>query len=212
GSGSSSSSSSSAAAAVPTAPASTSGHVNIQVGANQKFVFSPSNVTAPVGTLVTFFFPSAIAHSVTQSSFDAPCTHLASNGSSPAGFDSGLQQGTQFTINITDASVPIYFHCKAPTHCGLGMVGSINAPTTGDQTFQAFQAAAVKIGSSEKTESDTGFASGGVGAVATASAADTATASASASSSSGSTKKSGAVGLVASGLTAAAGAVLGAVL
>ena len=45
----------------------------------------------------------------------------------------------------------IWFHCKQVTHCGLGMVGSINAPSSGQYTFQAFQAAAKAIGSNEKT-------------------------------------------------------------
>jgi hypothetical protein len=54
---------------------------------------------------VTFFFPnSGIAHSVTQSSFANPCTYLAANGSVSAGFDSGLTQGDQFSITITDDS------------------------------------------------------------------------------------------------------------
>jgi hypothetical protein len=42
---------------------------------------------------------------VTQSSFDNPCVQMPTNGSLPAGFDSGLQADTQFTINITDATV-----------------------------------------------------------------------------------------------------------
>lgn len=43
----------------------------------------------------------SFAHSVTQSSFGAPCTYLAASGG-PGGFDSGLTQGTQFTITITN--------------------------------------------------------------------------------------------------------------
>jgi hypothetical protein len=37
-------------------------------------------------------------------------------------------------------------------HCGMGMVGSINAPTTGN-TYESFLAAAQAIGSSEVTVS-----------------------------------------------------------
>ncbi|TCD66474.1 hypothetical protein EIP91_001354 [Steccherinum ochraceum] len=172
-----------AAAAAPSAPASSSTQVNIDVGAGGNFIFKPANVTAANGTLVTFFFPDgAIPHSVTQSSFADPCTPLAS------GFDSGLQNSKQFTINITNDATPIWFFCKAPTHCGTGMVGSINAPATGN-TFDNFQAAAVKIGANEVTIQDSGFASGGVGALATASPA--ATVSASPSTSSGSSPSGG---------------------
>ncbi|THH33898.1 hypothetical protein EUX98_g323 [Antrodiella citrinella] len=165
-----------AAVAAPSAPPSTSSQINIDVGAGGNFVYSPANVTAVVGTLVTFFFPDgATPHSVTQSSFADPCTPLT--GANGTGFDSGLQNSKQFTINITDISTPIWFFCKAPTHCGTGMVGSINAPATGN-TFDNFQAAAVKIGANEVTIPDNGFVSGGVGALATASPAATVSGSA----------------------------------
>jgi hypothetical protein len=50
-----------------------------------------------------------------------------------------------WNLTITDDSQPIWFFCKqfAPTpHCDAGMVGAINPPTSGDNTFEAFQAAA----------------------------------------------------------------------
>jgi hypothetical protein len=84
-------------------------------------------------------------HSVTQSTFANPCTYLAAGNGSAAGFDSGLQTGTQFTITITNDQerkptfplpslffsfivylilvTAIWFFCKFPEHCGLGMVG-----------------------------------------------------------------------------------------
>jgi len=172
-----------AAAAASSAPPNTAGQINVNVGASG-LTFSPANFSAPVGTLVSFFFPSSIPHSVSQSSFANPCTPLS--GSSGNGFDSGLTSGKEFTINITDASTPIWFFCKAPTHCGSGMVGSINAPATGN-TFDAFQAAALKIGSSEPTIADNGPVTGGVGAIATSGP----TASSAASSAPSPTKSSG---------------------
>ncbi|KAF8911950.1 Cupredoxin, partial [Gymnopilus junonius] len=157
-----------AAAAAPSAPPSNSSQINIDVAAGGSFVFNPSNITAAVGTLVTFYFPGgSTPHSVTQSSFDNPCTYLASTSNSSGGFDSGLVgTGSTFTINVTDTN-PIWFHCKSvsPTHCpGFGMVGSINAPSSGD-TFAAFQAKAMS--SNAPTETDNGPVTGGVGAVAT---------------------------------------------
>jgi plastocyanin len=156
--------------------------MNVDVAFQKTFVFHPANITAPKGTNVTFWFPnSPLAHSVTQSSFAAPCTHLdAANGAS-AGFDSGLQKAKQFTITITDDTKPIWYHCKMATHCGQGMVGSINAPSSGN-TFDSFKAAALQIGSAEPAETDTGFVSGGVNAQATASPAATGSGASSAAS------------------------------
>jgi len=175
--------SASAPAAVPSAPANTAGNINIDVAFQGKFIFNPSNVTATNGTKVTFFFPnSPISHSVTQSSFAAPCTYLAAANGAPGGFDSGLQGGKQFTITITDDTKPIWYHCKQVGHCGMGMVGSINAPSSGN-TFDAFKAAALAIGSSEVAEPDSGFVGGGVNAqAANAPAATFAAAAAGASS------------------------------
>ncbi|KAI0060888.1 hypothetical protein BV25DRAFT_912006 [Artomyces pyxidatus] len=206
--GPSSSAVAAAGPAVPSAPPSTSSQINVDVAPGGQLMFSPNNITAPNGTLVTFFFPAMnpTQHSVTQSSFADPCTYLAAANGSSGGFDSGLQNSVQFTINITDDTKPIWFHCKAPLHCGLGMVGSINAPATGTNTFSAFQAAAMAIGSNEKTEQDNGPVTGGVNALATATPAATASPSAGSGSSSGSSSGgvrvavSGALGIVAAAL------------
>lgn len=99
------------------------------------------------------------------------------------------------------------------------MVSSINAPSTGN-TFDAWSAAAVKVGAGEKTVcaslaeppsselilctiqiTDNGPVTGGIGAVATATPA--ATASASSGSSSGSSGSNGAMSLGASSAVAA---------
>ncbi|KAJ8483224.1 hypothetical protein ONZ45_g14673 [Pleurotus djamor] len=165
--------------------AAPSGQINVADGGN--FVFSPANVTASNGTIVNFIFPNpgaGISHSVTQSSFASPCTYLAASSNNSAGFDSGLTAGTTFSITITDDTKPIWFHCKFPTHCGFGMVGSINAPSTGN-THDAFVAAAMAIGSNEATETDNGPVTGGFGAVATAAPATSSPASGGSSGGSG---------------------------
>ncbi|KAI0050001.1 hypothetical protein FA95DRAFT_1488002 [Auriscalpium vulgare] len=204
---------SAAAPAIPSAPPSTSSQMNIDVAPGGKLVFSPANITASNGTTVTFFFPHSLKHSVSQSSFAEPCTYLAAaNSSSAGGFDSGLQSAVQFSITITDDTKPIWFHCKAPSHCGLGMVGSINAPASGN-TFDAFQSAALAIGSSEQSETDNGPVTGGVNADATAAPAATFSASSSSSPSSGSGSSSGAArGVIASGVFAVAVAALAVVV
>jgi plastocyanin len=162
-----------ASAAAPSAPANTPGHFNVDVAFQNTLTFNPANLTVSNGSTVTFFFPTAITHSVTQSSFAAPCTYLAATSDTSGGFDSGLTAAKQFTITVTDDTKPIWFHCKMAKHCGQGMVGSINAPSTGN-TFEAFKAAALKIGGSQTPETATGFVSGGVNAQATASPAATA--------------------------------------
>ncbi|PLW09325.1 hypothetical protein PCASD_04126 [Puccinia coronata f. sp. avenae] len=128
-------------------------------------VFTPPTVNAKVGDTVKFlFFPKA--HSVSQSTFENPC-QIAS-GPEGKGFHSGLipvDQNTksddlpQWTLQVL-VPTPIWFHC-AP-HCGGGMVGAINPPTSGDQTFEKFVDNAKKTGGKAKNLK-TGDPAGGRG-------------------------------------------------
>ncbi|KAG6861723.1 hypothetical protein C0995_012727 [Termitomyces sp. Mi166 len=138
--------------------------------------FLPAVIVAQYGgpppaptTSAAVAVPSAPPDSPGQmnSSFEEPCTYLAASGNSSAGFDSGLQSAKTFTILIVDDTKPIWFHCKQVSHCGMGMVGSINAPATGNN-FDTFHQAALNIGSSEVTETDNGPMTGGVNGIATA--------------------------------------------
>ena len=70
-------------------------------------------------------------------------------------------------------------------HCGSGMVGAINAPTSGANTFANYQAAAEKLGTNQPQDTHAGGLVG-LGASATASAGPVAS-----SSGSGSTGGSG---------------------
>jgi hypothetical protein len=110
------------------------------------FQFIPPTVTAKNGTVVSFQFTGAPGnHSVTQSTFTDPCDPT------PGGFDSGwvfisqpsdLTETPVFNLTITDDSKPIWFFCKQllpGPHCSVGMVGAINAPTNGSNTFSAYQ-------------------------------------------------------------------------
>jgi len=174
------------------------GNVTVQVGPNLEY--NPSNFTASNGTDVTFIFSSSgTPHSVTQGSFDNPCVYL--NASDEAGFDSGLQTGKQFTIRITNDQQPIWFFCKTTGHCGLGMVGAINPPTSGD-TFEAYVAAAKSLGSNEPAlTTDTGPITSGVGALPTGTPVPISSSSSSGSASKSSSSSS-AGHLVADGLFA----------
>lgn len=144
-------------------------NIVVDVATGGVLAFTNNSITAAVGDTVSFQFEAG-NHSVTQSTFSAPCTRSA------GGFGSGFHtaaNATQFTITINDTK-PIWYYCgqtQPIIHCHQGMVGAINAATTGNATFAAFQSAAKALASS--TSSSTSAASSG-SATAGASAASTA--------------------------------------
>lgn len=130
-------------------------------------VYTPSSLTVVPGDQVTFEFRGS--HTVTQSSFDAPCTPLVNAAGAEVGVDSGyvtVASGVTtfplWTLNVTDAS-PAWFYCRLGPHCNLGMVFALNPPATGN-TFDAFLAAAKNATVVEPTGSS---ALSGSGIVAT---------------------------------------------
>ncbi|KAJ7082915.1 RmlC-like cupin [Mycena belliarum] len=131
----------------PTHPASPVHHL-IKVGADGQLKFSPANISASIGDIVTFeFHPKN--HTVTQSSFANPCKALAETSTTgQVGFKSGFRpvsmDATSFpTFNITiNDTAPIWGYCGQqgpPVHCQMGMVFSINAVESGPNNFEAFQ-------------------------------------------------------------------------
>jgi len=132
-------------------------------------IYTPNSVTAPNGTVVTFRFTGTPGnHTVTQSSFAAPCTPLE------GGFDSGwvfinatTTSPPEWNLTITNDAKPIWFYCKQlqkSPHCLAGMVGAINVAPGATNDISAFQVAA-------KTQAAVGEGQnglGGVGATATA--------------------------------------------
>ena len=120
--------------ATPTSVAGATETHWVDVGARGELLFSPQTLDAAVGDVVMFQF-LAFNHTVTQSSFDAPCT-------SQNGFDSGFrffnplnQTGivNQRLSFLVRDSEPVWFFCrqtKPRSHCNAGMVFAINA---GDQ-------------------------------------------------------------------------------
>ncbi|KAK4159815.1 hypothetical protein QBC43DRAFT_326382 [Cladorrhinum sp. PSN259] len=135
-----------------TAPTSTSpadglpngGHreILVDVGKNG-LTFEPNNIIELPRTRVRFSF-NPKNHSVVQSSFDNPCQPIG-----PGGFSSGhipvgqSPSGVFFDLIVPDTK-PLWFYCGQTTgnHCQSGMVGSINAPATGEKTLQAYVAKA----------------------------------------------------------------------
>ncbi|KAK8233784.1 hypothetical protein HDK77DRAFT_482236 [Phyllosticta capitalensis] len=108
--------------------------------------FYPDDVQAPVGSFVQFqFHPNN--HSVVESTFDAPCQPINSKDAFFSGFMPTTVAASNgilaFTIKITDDR-PRWYYCSQGKHCQKGMVGAINAPTSGQQTVDAFKALAAK--------------------------------------------------------------------
>ncbi|KAI0890305.1 uncharacterized protein GGS22DRAFT_11679 [Annulohypoxylon maeteangense] len=118
--------------------------LHIDVGFNGNLVFNPNNVTELVGTVFEFSY-NPQNHSIVQSSFDKPCQPLTNGFAAPFVPTMQTPSGVTFEVTVEDSN-PIWFYCAqtAKTHCQAGMVGSINAATTGDKTFAAFAALAAK--------------------------------------------------------------------
>ncbi|KAI8203257.1 hypothetical protein K4K52_005656, partial [Colletotrichum sp. SAR 10_76] len=135
-----------ASAAAASSSSSASGTVHVVKVGESGLTFSPNDVKAAVGDTVEFhFYPKA--HSVAQSSFDKPCEPL-SNGTA-TGFFSGPvpvssgEGADVFSVKVDDAS-PKWFYCATAQHCQGGMVGVINAPSSGGKTVDAYKEAAAK--------------------------------------------------------------------
>ncbi|KAI0089411.1 Cupredoxin [Irpex rosettiformis] len=120
-------------------------------GQDGSLVYTPSSVIAKKGDIVRFTF-NPKNHSVTQSSFDEPCTKI--QGAIDSGFHP-VSPNTYggpviFTVPVIDDS-PKWFYCAQgagtnASHCGHGMVFALNP--TADKTFAAFRSKALAVGQS----------------------------------------------------------------
>jgi len=115
---------------------------------------------------VTFEFQSK-NHTATQSSFQNPCSKLSETSiTGQTGFDSGFMpvdsNATNFpTITITvNDTAPIWGYCQQTnpvSHCGSGMVFSINAVEDSPNNFIAFQQLAEhEFGNASSTSTSSG--------------------------------------------------------
>jgi plastocyanin len=121
--------------------------------------YNPETVTAAVGDTIVFQFMGG-AHTVTQSTFAAPCVKGADNVDSGPVPAAGLTSNfPNFTYPVTDISKPIWFYCATGNHCRSGMVFSINAPATGN-THAAYKALAMG-GSASASASGSGSVTAG---------------------------------------------------
>ncbi|KAF8271415.1 hypothetical protein EI94DRAFT_1720546 [Lactarius quietus] len=128
-------------------------HVNVS-DQNANLLYSPSFITnVSIGDKVVYTF-NPKNHTVTQSSFQQPCTHL------DGGFDSGFNPTAPnnaypptFTVTVNDTK-PIWVYCKQAantpqSHCGNGMVHAINPGLPGtNNSFGLFFEEALYVGQS----------------------------------------------------------------
>lgn len=137
--------------------------IKVIVGdASGALTFNPSNVTAAIGQTITFEFHQK-NHSVVQSTFAAPCSPMA--GGFKSDFFAVDPTATEFqswSITVNDTT-PIWAYCRqtAPkSHCGAGMVFSVNAKEDTDKSFSAFQKSAEALNGTSNSTATSGATSG----------------------------------------------------
>jgi len=138
-----------AAALLAIAPASAA-VIDVFVGGVGVLKFTPEHVTAHPGDSIRFTF-GAKNHTVTQSSFDSPCSPLTDAHGMHSGFFSGYMPVAadqkdhfpQFWIPVTDTK-PIWAYCQQGNHCQQGMVFAVNAPASpSEKSFDNWKSKAV---------------------------------------------------------------------
>jgi plastocyanin len=123
-----------AAAALYSSTVFAQGQVKVHVvwvsGKTNTLTFSPNNLVADVGDMVQFQFGVG-NHTVTQSTFDAPCLPLGA-GTNVTGISTGFMPvaadattAPLYTIPILNKT-PIWLYCAQGKHCQNGMVMVIN--------------------------------------------------------------------------------------
>ncbi|EJU05483.1 hypothetical protein DACRYDRAFT_103969 [Dacryopinax primogenitus] len=142
-----------AAAFLPAAVVAQTTGANHQiiVGLNGTLTYTPANITATVGDSVTFVFAHG-NHTVTQSTFAAPCVYTQNATAGTVGFQSGFQpiaSNQSLVPSVTmlvNTTAPIWFYCQQANHCQQGMVGAINAVEGSAKSYDAFKALAMSGG------------------------------------------------------------------
>lgn len=154
------------------------------MGDTVNFLFMPKNHSGRVNRRLFTELVLIVIHEATQSSFDSPCSKLLDNSGNANGFDSGFQpvppggdiRIVSFTVQTVRLSLalsllvsfrnvlitslffqesPLWFYCRQTGHCAQGMVFAINAPTTGNHTFDKFLANALGSGVNNNTTTTT---------------------------------------------------------
>ena len=100
---------------------------------------TPASGKAVIGDTLIFHFEQG-RHDVVQGTFDSPCvpadggfwSGIISADDGEGGGEGGEGEGenggntTTFAVKVEDEN-PIWFFCSVGGHCGMGMVGVVNA-------------------------------------------------------------------------------------
>ncbi|RKF79024.1 putative extracellular serine-rich protein [Golovinomyces cichoracearum] len=134
----------------------------VRVGANNKTIFEPNKLTANVGEMIQFQFFGG-NHTVTQSSFEQPCTPISLVNASIKGFYSGFMPVSASKDNLPTYSVmvenmtPIWIYCAQGQHCqkGMNMVINENLKANASRSLENFsKLAAQSVTVQMKTNKD----------------------------------------------------------
>ncbi|KAH9928535.1 uncharacterized protein BXZ73DRAFT_90588 [Epithele typhae] len=141
-----------AAALLPVGLAMAQTTHTVQVGGAGKLVYTPNELTGVAnGDVIQFQFMDK-NHTVTQSTFPAPCSNITDASGAVTGVDSGFQfvdptsaNVPVWQITINNASAPLWFYCRQAKHCQAGMVFAVNP--TAAKTFDMFKTTAASSNS-----------------------------------------------------------------
>jgi plastocyanin len=104
--------------------------------------YNPPFVNAEIGDTLHFTFRQK-NHTVTQSTFADPCKPM--DGGFKSGFlpvPDSMTDGFPSCDWDVKTKGPLWVYCQQANHCAQGMVFAVNPPTTGDNTYEKFVAAA----------------------------------------------------------------------
>lgn len=98
--------------------------------ANGTLAFSPNNIVAAVGEMVQFQFAPA-NHTVTQSTFAAPCSPIGLTSNVTGVFSGFMPVAATATLTPTytimiNSTTPMWLYCSQGKHCQAGMSMVIN--------------------------------------------------------------------------------------
>lgn len=185
--------------------------------ANNSLVYTPDNIKANAGEMVQFQFVAG-NHTVTQSTFDQPCTPISTIQTNVTGFHSGYQPAAAsketgmiptYTVMIND-SKPIWLYCAQGKHCQSGMVMVINENTSANATRSLTEFKSLASKATSNTAPSGGSTTGGTTGTGTGTGTESGSSASPSSSSPGQTTAAGSMVKVGSslGLAAVAAAVL----